>query len=203
MKLRKKHFIIASVILIFLLGIKYMYTHDKNYVSNEDKDEKRIESMEKLEEEAQLGEHEDISEGKYAGEELDLINRNEFIDSFKGENIDKGIIIANVLPNNLMYLNIINEDCNNENIEKYFETNKDVIEKLYSIGDLESFKNFYSKIKELGKSLNSFEIKKDTVEDFGNSIIFDIVLNGDKKVVLNVKAVISDMNFMNVNFFIQ
>lgn len=203
MKLRKKHFIIASVIIIFILGMKYMYTHDKNYVSNEDKDEKRIESMEKLEKESQLGEHEDISEGKYAGEELVMTNRNEFINSFKEENIDKGIIIANVLPNNLIYLNIINEDCNEENIEKYFETNKDVIEELYSIGDLESFKSLYSKIKELGKSLNSFEIKKDTVEDLGNSIIFDIILNGDKTVILNVKAVISDMSSMNVNFFIQ
>lgn len=203
MKLRKKHFIIASVIIIFILGMKYMYTHDKNYVSNEDKDEKRIESMEKLEKESQLGEHEDISEGKYAGEELVMTNRNEFINSFKEENIDKGIIIANVLPNNLIYLNIINEDCNEEHIEKYFETNKDVIEELYSIGDLESFKSLYSKIKELGKSLNSFEIKKDTVEDLGNSIIFDIILNGDKTVILNVKAVISDMSSMNVNFFIQ
>ena len=118
---------------------------------------------------------------------VSLSNRLEFLDSVN--NLDYGLSVVNALNEALDYINIISE-YEGGNLGEYYDKNKEVINNLYGIKDIDTFTRFYNDLGN-GKVIRC-NIMLDTLVESNDIYKFDIELSGDKKVIIPVKVLAKD-----------
>lgn len=196
MSKRKKKILIVIGIISFIIMRIYI-ANNKNYVV---KDIERDVNIINFESEAQLDNPPtDNNYGHENGNGVTILlsNRNEFLNSVS--NLDYGLSVVNALYEGLDYINIITE-YTEEDIDKYFYSNREVINILYGIKDLDTFKEFFSNLDN-GKYVECKIIIKSIVEN-DNLFNFEIELSGDKKVILPIKALAKDSDDMIARLYL-
>ena len=190
MKKRRKKIIILIIISLTII-IRIYIANNRHYAV---KDIEREVNILDFESNAQLDNP--PTEEKYGhdignGVSIDIGNRSEFLD--KVDNLDYGLSVVNGLNESIKYLNIISE-YNDGEIEKYYYFNKEVIDILYGIKDIEIFKKFFNDLN--NKNYIYCEIKLDTLEVNNNVFTFNIELVSDNKITIPIKALAKDNDDM-------
>lgn len=200
---RKTIIKLVALILVIVSALTYVYIKNKDKVSVDEMDNQRIESIKSYDarqNDVQVVEvtPDEITNGK----PLTLKNRAEFLKKF--ENVDIGIVIANnLIPSVVKYFDIINEDCKEDKVEKYYAANKDAMNNIFGIENSDEFQPIYKAIKSAGK-LKNVEITLDGLEVLGNGADFNLKLNGENgESTLYVKSVVSDTKTGKVSFFVE
>ena len=190
MKKRRKKIIILIIISLTII-IRIYIANNRHYAV---KDIEREVNILDFESNAQLDNP--PTEEKYGhdignGVSIDIGNRSEFLD--KVDNLDYGLSVVNGLNESIKYLNIISE-YNDGEIEKYYYFNKEVIDILYGIKDIEIFKKFFNDLN--NNNYIYCEIKLDTLEVNNNVFTFNIELVSDNKITIPIKALAKDNDDM-------
>ena len=203
---KKKIFKIVFFILIVIACLAFLYNRDKNYVPIEEIDANRIESIKEYDARNNSDTKTDISDSKIQGinngESVVLTNRAAFLQKFKDK--DVGIAIANnLIPSSLNYINYIITDCEEDNIDKYYESNKDTIFNVFGIDNISQFTDLFNKVKPLGE-IGEITIDINTVETAPNSANFSINIKGkNATTTLYIEANVSDKNTLKASFYLK
>lgn len=211
--MKKKTIIILVIIgLIMICAMGYIHKRDKAYVSEEVRDEQRIESIQKFdarssnvsESSTTAGTTTNKPNGINNGEGTVLNNRAAFLQKFENKDKDIGISIANnLIPSSLKYINYIIEDCEEDKIDNYFNTNKDTIYNVFGIDNITDFKNLYTVIKCLG-NIGTVDIDIKTLEVLTNGANFTVNIKGENSsTTLYVQARVSNTKTMSSSFYLR
>ena len=183
MRISKKKILIVVGIVVLIIMRLYI-ANNKNYVV---KDIEKDVNIVNFEREAQLDNeptNKDYGHENGNGVIIPLSNRSEFLEGVS--NLDYGLSVVNALYESLNYINIITE-LEVEDMDKYFSSNKEVINIVYGIKDLDTFKRMYNELGSMKYS--DCKIIMDSVIEDDSTFEFDIELIGDKKVTLPIKAI--------------
>lgn len=195
MKKKRKKLIILIIISLIII-IRIYIANNRHYAV---KDIEREVNILNFESNAQLDNP--PTEDKYGndignGVIIEIVNRSEFLD--KVDNLDYGLSVLNKLNEGMKYLNIISE-YNDGEIEKYYYSNKEVIDILYGIKDIETFEKFFSDLN--NKNYVYCEIKLDTLEVNNNIFTFNIEIVSDNKITIPIKALAKDRDDMMARLY--
>lgn len=188
-KRRKK--IIIFIIIFLIILIRIYIANNRHYAI---KDIERDVNIIDFESNAQLDNP--PTEDKYGhdignGVIIAINNRGEFLD--KVDNLDYGLSVINGLNESMKYLNMISE-LKEVEIEDYYYSNKEVIDILYGIKDIEKFEKFFDDLN--NKKYVSCEINLDTLEVNNNVFTFTIELESDSNITIPIKALAKDNDDM-------
>lgn len=181
--MNKKIKLILLGVIIAIIGIRVYILVQKD---TELEDIKRDVDIVEFEKDAQLDEP---PTSDFYGHEtgngalIHLSNRTEFLQNVK--DLDYGISVVNALGEALNYLHYISE-YKGDSLEEYYDKNKEVINALYGIKDIDTFTKFYGDLD--NDKITSCKIIIETLEEDNDLYKFDIELSGNKKVIIPVKV---------------
>lgn len=194
---KKRGLIFVILILIFILVVNF---YGRKILSSQEIEEDIVKSMEEVKNNEELDNPmTEVQEGNYAGVQVLFNNRDEYLDTISEENLNLALIVANTLIyENINYLNIVLEDCNDNNIKEYFKKNSDTIYALWGISNVEDFIKLFDSIKGVDY-IESFDMNLETLNINGSKVNFDLILNQNTNYILTINSVVTETQ---VSYFI-